>query len=75
MEPEAIEHEVNTTDDFWARIEDILAAQCTSHDHIDNALRSYLRLLDEHRGMICPRQALRTERDDHRETVDVCGRA
>lgn len=44
-------HEVNTTDDFWTQIESVLSTPCETHDNIDDVLRSYLALLEEHHGM------------------------
>ena len=42
------EVEVQTTDEFWDKIEVILSKECVTHDGIDDVLRSYLSLLNEH---------------------------
>lgn len=51
MESNVTEHESYTTPDLWTQVENILAVKCETHDDIDNALRSYLALLEAHRGM------------------------
>ncbi len=50
METETTYHdEIPTADEFWAQIVAVLAKECETHDHIDDALRSYLALLEAHR--------------------------
>lgn len=48
MEDDNTSHEVNTVNDFWLQIENVLAQQCEDENHIDDALRSYLDLLQAH---------------------------
>lgn len=40
--------EVQTADEFCDKIEAVLSTECTTHDSIDDVLRSYLALLTEH---------------------------
>lgn len=37
-------------DDFWNGLEKVLSNKCDTHVHIDDALREFLALLDDHRG-------------------------
>lgn len=43
-----VSSDVPTADEFWERIEACLAESCANHTDIDDALRSYLALLDAH---------------------------
>lgn len=38
---------------FWDEIQDIVSSPCSSEDHIDNALRSYLGLATKYKGNPC----------------------
>lgn len=42
------DNEYPTVDEFWEKIEDVLSAECSDHDAIDDCLRSYLEILDAH---------------------------
>lgn len=42
------DNEFPSADEFWEKIEAVLAADCATHDDIDDALRSYLGLLNNH---------------------------
>lgn len=43
-----VDNEYPTADEFWDKIEDVLASPCPDHDAIDDTLRSYLEILDAH---------------------------
>jgi len=53
-----VSYDLESADQFWDELEDILSAACSTHEAIDNALRSYLAFTTNFRG-----EYLQTEYD------------
>ncbi|QDS71375.1 hypothetical protein FKW77_002657 [Venturia effusa] len=45
-----VSYNLDSAEQFWLELEDILSAQCQSHESIDNALRSYLAFTTNFKG-------------------------
>ncbi|KAL8997067.1 MAG: hypothetical protein Q9169_003557 [Polycauliona sp. 2 TL-2023] len=45
-----VSYHLDDEQQFWDELDDIVAAQCQSHGHIDDALRSYFAFVSNYRG-------------------------
>ncbi|KAL8675399.1 MAG: hypothetical protein Q9168_000230 [Polycauliona sp. 1 TL-2023] len=45
-----VSYQLDDEQQFWDELDDIVAAQCQSHGHIDDALRSYFAFVSNYRG-------------------------
>jgi hypothetical protein len=54
MEEFEVHYSLEDEAQFWAELEDIISAQCPSHQLIDNALRSYLHFTTTYKNEYLP---------------------